>query len=210
MKKLSVLVVLAVAVMFAASAPAQIASSAHDFSSTAWGGGEICKACHTPHNAYPYAGQGPLTTQGPAPLWNHASTATVFQTYVSPTSTFNGSTTITAPAGVSLACLSCHDGTVGMESFGGVSGVAHLMTGTAVLGADLRNDHPVSFTYNTALATTDGELEDPATNATVAGLLFSSKMECGSCHDVHNGTGFTSMLVIDNAGSALCLTCHTK
>jgi len=41
-------------------------------------------------------------------------------------------------------------------------------------------------------------------------LSGGDSVECSSCHDVHNGTGFGALLKVDNAGSQLCLTCHTK
>jgi hypothetical protein len=71
------------------------------------------------------------------------------------------------PSGVSLACLSCHDGTVAINSF--LSGPSTNGTGyvyidpSAQIGPDLHTTHPISFTYNTALAQSDGALEDPAT-----------------------------------------------
>jgi predicted CXXCH cytochrome family protein len=34
-------------------------------------------------------------------------------------------------------------------------------------------------------------------------------VSCGSCHNAH-GKGFPNLLVMSNAGSALCLTCHIK
>ena len=93
-----------------------------------------------------------------------------------------------------------------------------MITGADLIGTDLTNDHPISFDYTTALANTDGELYDPstalsgmtATGTIAADMLFSNSMECASCHDVHNSAGFTNLLVLDNAGSALCLTCHDK
>ncbi|MHB8798366.1 MAG: cytochrome c3 family protein [Thermoanaerobaculia bacterium] len=201
MKKLTVLVVLAVAFAFAVSAPAVITGSKHDFSSAAnntWNPkGQICQPCHTPHNA------GTLTN---VPLWNHASTTATFTVYDSPTLNATG---LGQPAGVSKACLSCHDGTVALDSFGGATGT-HNITGNALLGTTLSNDHPVSFLYDTTLATADGGLKDPATTAAVSALLFAGQMECGSCHDVHDTPGVAKLLVKSNAGSALCLTCHDK
>ncbi len=209
MKKLSILVVLAVAVTFAASAPAQISGSAHDFSPSAWSGGEICKPCHIPHNAY--QSTGGVSAGAVAPLWNHDDTVATFIPYASPTGTLDA-TDVGQPTSVSKACLSCHDGTVALDSFGGTTGAVMIDTvgtGSGDLGTDLSNDHPVSFSYNNALFLADGELADPA-SAPVAALLFAGEMECASCHDVHNSTGFDFMLNVDNTGSALCLTCHTK
>jgi predicted CXXCH cytochrome family protein len=181
-----------------------IAGSVHDFSGDAWSGGEICIACHTPHNAL---------TAPDGPLWNHELTAATFTTYSS--STLDA--TIGQPGGVSKLCLSCHDGTVAIDSFGGATG-SIMITGNALLGTSLSNDHPISITYDTALANADGELADPSTvtsglgGTITADMLFSDQMECASCHDVHNTvtTGTPSLLRINNAGSALCLKCHLK
>ena len=92
------------------------------------------------------------------------------------------------PAGSSKLCLSCHDGTLAISSvnvLGGQTNVSVPMTGlgagdtmppgqgeltgfTRNLGTDLSNDHPISLTYDTTLATTDGELRDPAVAAHIA------------------------------------------
>lgn len=197
MKRFRILVVLFVLISSTTLLAQTIAGSAHDFSSETWSGGKICVVCHTPHNAD--------ATVSDAPLWNHDVTSSTFTLY----STGTLDATLGQPASSSKLCLSCHDGTVALDSFGGNTG-SSTISGTTELGTDLSNDHPVSFTYNTALATSDGELEDPATNSTVSGLLFSGNLECASCHDVHNATGFGKFLRINNAGSALCLTCHVK
>ena len=224
MKKLLV-TGLALGIGMATAAYAGIDGSGHDFGTTPGGAfstadNEICIACHTPHNAY---GPGPGFTNNLVPLWNHQTTVATFQVYTSPTGTLNA--TVGQPAGVSLACLSCHDGTIGVFAYyepstGNISDPTVLpATSTALLGTDLSNDHPVSFTYNTALATADGELYDPSTAIGVAPgtidntMLFNGNMECGSCHDVHNtrtpaGVGY--LLLKDNTDSALCLTCHNK
>ena len=195
----------------------QISGTKHDFSAAAWNATtEICIVCHTPHNAD--------ITVAEAPLWNHETTATATFTLYN-TGTFNGSGTIGQPDGSSKLCLSCHDGITAVDAYGTVGGVpvttgqnmTTLIPGSdAGFGTDLTNDHPISFTYNTALATADGELYDPATQPALGGtidtkMLFAGQMECASCHDVHNkAVAGTKMLHIDNAGSQLCLTCHNK
>lgn len=196
-----------------ASAQGTIVGTDHDFTGEAWGPGEICLPCHTPHNAYNFQ-SAPDGTNELVPLWNHTQTTSTFTVYSSPSGTLDA-TDLTQPAGVSRACLSCHDGTVALDSFGGATG-GTTIGGGANLGSDLSNDHPVSFTYDSALATTDGELHDPA--ATQSGLgntiandmLFNNRMECGSCHDVHGTPGLPTFLIKTNAGSQLCLTCHNK
>jgi predicted CXXCH cytochrome family protein len=184
-----------------------ISSTAHDFSAKSWNSsGQICKPCHTPHNA--------STTVSNAPLWNHATTTSTFTLYSS--ATMNA--TMGQPDESSKLCLSCHDGTVALENFSGTTTGTNYITGTALMGTSLANDHPVSFTYNTSLATADGGLHDPATKLVGAAgsgtiqqkWLFSDKMQCASCHDVHNGLGISKLLVKTNASSSLCLTCHNK
>jgi predicted CXXCH cytochrome family protein len=193
-------------------AQGNITGSKHDFQSATWNStGEICVVCHAAHNPDPGASDG-------VPLWNHDITTQTFTLYSDAGNNTLDASDIAQPAGVSKLCLSCHDGTVALDSFGGNTGSTNI-SGATLVGTDLSNDHPVSFTYNTALATADGALWNPsdaghttALGGTIqADLLFSDKLECGSCHDVHNnGLGSTALLRIDNAASALCLTCHQK
>jgi len=200
---LSIVVVFA----FASVASGQIAGSAHDFSGQGWGTTEICAPCHTPHNAD--------VSVTDAPLWNHDVTTATFTVYSS--STLDA--TVGQPDKNSKLCLSCHDGTVALDSFGGNTGT-QFIDAQHLIGTDLSNDHPVSFIYNAALATTDGGLFDPSiVNTSLGGtietdLLFgttgNATLECASCHDVHNGFGNPSLLKIDNNASAFCLTCHNK
>ncbi|RMF07893.1 MAG: cytochrome C [Candidatus Neomarinimicrobiota bacterium] len=184
-----------------------IVGSDHDFSGKNWNNtGEICVVCHTPHNAD--------NTVNGAPLWNHQVTSSNFTTYSS--ATFDA--TSGQPDGASKLCLSCHDGTVALDNFGGKTNGTNYVGGSKNFGTDLTNDHPISFTYDDALASTDGELNAPSTtNSGLGGtiaddLLIGGKMECASCHDVHNTVAVngTKLLVKSNANSALCLTCHAK
>lgn len=189
--------------VFAGVAFGQIANSDHDFSGQGWGTTEICEPCHTPHNSD--------LTVSDAPLWNHEVTVATFQIYTSTTL----DATVNQPSSNSRLCLSCHDGTVALDSFGGRTGT-NFIGGSALIGTDLRNDHPVTFDYTTALATLDGGLFDPSTKITALGgtidddLLFNGSLECASCHDAHNGYGNPNLLLIDNDASAFCLTCHDK
>jgi predicted CXXCH cytochrome family protein len=224
--KRSAILALAAVFVFAASSQAQtIVGSRHDLRLT--GGGtptgngltEVCVVCHTPHQA---AG---ATSQDP--LWNHTGTATAaFSTY--------GSLTLDATPveiggaamgsqSVSMLCMSCHDGTVSVLSMYNppnsgtptVTAVATridaggLIISTANMGTSLTDDHPVNFTYDTALSGTDGGLYDPATTPAAAALLIGGEVQCSSCHDVHDPTN-VPFLTVSNAASALCLTCHIK
>jgi predicted CXXCH cytochrome family protein len=183
---------------------AQISGSDHDFSGAGFSGGEICVVCHAPHNN--------VANVTGAPLWNHEVTVANFQVY---TSDSLDAGDVTQPDGQSKLCLSCHDGTVAVDNFGTAGTSNVFVTGDARLDTDLRNDHPISFTYNSTLATADGELEDPSTATTALGgtidedMLFGGSLECASCHDVHDNT-IAPFLRVSNSASGLCLTCHIK
>ena len=130
---------------------------------------EICVFCHTPHGA---------DTAAPAPLWNKrlgaagvpagGGTYTTYDTLQTPS--LDGQI---APVGsISMACLSCHDGTQAMDNIinapgsggfdttgGGndgrtytwtgstVNAAGRLSSGVALLGTDLSNDHPIGIQY---------------------------------------------------------------
>ena len=182
-----------------------IAGSDHDFSSASWNSSSaICIVCHTPHNAN--------ISVSNAPLWNHQVTTATFTLYNSATM----DATTGQPDASSKLCLSCHDGTVAMDNFSGETGGTHFISGGADLDTELSDDHPISFTYDASLASTDGGLKDPATassglGSTIANdLLIGGQVQCASCHDVHNSSGTAHLLIKSNAGSALCLTCHEK
>jgi len=218
MKKLSLLF-LFTAIAFISFG--QLATSAHDFTDGAsiTGGlgndnwntlatNHMCGPCHTPHGG---------NSAASGPLWSHDISVAAFTVYTSPFGTLDAGA-LGQPSGVSLFCLSCHDGTVNLNAHNDGADDTPI-SGTGLVGTDLGDDHPVSFTYDAALATLDGELYNPVTqNSGLGGtinddMLFGGNMECGSCHDVHNAAGLAinqGLLVMSNANSALCLTCHNK
>jgi hypothetical protein len=145
---------------------------------------EICVFCHTPHGA------NPATISFGAPLWNrHLSTAS-YQLYDNTWSfSFQGQLNAGAPTGFSRLCLSCHDGTIALGSVmnapgsggyqtdipitngagpGGTmpltspGGFGELSGDTRRLGTNLRNDHPISFVFDSTLVVNrDPELTNP-------------------------------------------------
>jgi predicted CXXCH cytochrome family protein len=185
-----------------------IAGTPHDLSTKGWGTTDTCKFCHTPHLAQAVAG---------SPLWNHQTTTnTAYVMYNS--ASFKGSATQGQPGPTSLLCLSCHDGTVAIDSYatGGVNAIGtHFITSTNKVGGSstLASDHPIAFTYNAALVTADPGLVTPSSLSAVdtAGLipLYAGKMECASCHTSHDNS-WGKFLRIDNTGSKLCTKCHIK
>lgn len=96
----------------------------------------------------------------------------------------------------SAACLSCHDGA--MASAGDVR----------LPGLDLQATHPVGVRARLdAPSNSDSRLVD------VAGVdgrvrLFGKAVGCGSCHSVYSRAG--RLLVMSNAKSRLCLSCHVE
>jgi len=93
-------------------------------------------------------------------------------------------------------------------------------TSTNATNVNLSNDHPVSIVYTETTAASlrlkTYALTDWVGASTVDDLLRNNKVECGSCHDPHNGYATqgtdpeVNFLRKTNAGSALCLGCHAK
>jgi predicted CXXCH cytochrome family protein len=125
------------------------------------------------------------------------------------------------PDGMSKICLSCHDGILGPDPYVGHTRKAANFFDKDTIDTMSSNNHPISFTYNTTLTAKYSDLYDPSTKlsgmtgstGTInSDMLFLSRMECASCHDVHNTNAVpgTKLLVKDNAESMLCYTCHNK
>ncbi len=177
---------------------------------------QTCVFCHIPHLA-----------SNVGALWNRRNPAAAPAYIQYTSSTTKG--TMGQPNGASLLCLSCHDGTIALgellsrTSNVTMAGASQFLgnVGTYTAGRDLSDDHPVSFAYNAALATAAaGELATPVASVTANNFYVgpaanrvrldgSSQMQCTSCHDPHDNT-YGKMLVMNNAASALCVTCHTK
>jgi len=162
---------------FSGTVSAGIADTKHNLGSGAGISGrnqtsdtaEICVFCHTPHGG---------STDAPVPLWNKrlgtagtpagGGTYTTYDTLQTPS--LDG--TVAAVGSVSMACLSCHDGTQAMDNVinapgsgglvadgGGndgraftwtgstVNAAGRLSSGVALIGTDLTNDHPIGIQY---------------------------------------------------------------
>lgn len=207
------------------------------------GQNRICVYCHAPHNTIklgsPEAVDGMGMPVEYLPLWNHTiTTMPGFDMYnngplepASGPSQSQAKQIATQPQGVSILCLSCHDGSVATNAYGvgtGSEGAADkFMAGRALIGGlnpatglgDLSNHHPVSFSY-TAVEALDNEIRPSATTPMGNGakhiidFMFGADamMECASCHEVHNGPEVAGpkLTLVDDTRSAFCLTCHAK
>jgi predicted CXXCH cytochrome family protein len=201
----------------ATSASAQITGSAHDFTQYTWNtSGEICKPCHIPHGGNWQAGK----------LWNHqlSDPATQYNLYNSGT---GATSTNTAFDSTSKLCLSCHDGTVALDSFGGTSGTTFLTAADPeYIGTDLRNDHPIGSKaiYDTTGTSTSfhpqnasHQVPGPGTNTLrlrswtdPADNTVKYVVGCKTCHNPHRTPGAEHLLAFSNTNSQLCLSCHIK
>jgi predicted CXXCH cytochrome family protein len=188
---------------------ASVIGSVHDLS--VGGSGNVkavsennaCVFCHTAHHA-----------NGEMPLWNHAMSSVSNYVVYSSVRFTNLNITVPQPNGSSRLCLSCHDGTValGNVSSGAAeiqmqNGVTTMPSGANNLGTDLSADHPISFVYDAALAARDPQINTPSTLPKTVRLDAQNRLQCIACHNPHDNQ-FGNFLVMDNTGSALCLTCH--
>jgi predicted CXXCH cytochrome family protein len=191
---------------------------------------EICVFCHTPHSA-----------SSAGFLWNRTNpAATGYTMYTSSTVTSAG------PTGLTLMCMSCHDGITSIAvgtlinapysalgrsqvtlvgAYGKIgdlykndfllpgwrANIGNLVPGVGGTVANLSDDHPVSFTWVPGI-TGINEPTDALRGAWPAGpelKLFNGRMECSTCHDVHDSAN-PPFLRMSNTNSNMCLSCHIK
>ncbi len=200
--------------------------------------GQVCVYCHMPHNATNVG--APLwnrTNATTAFTMYSAANSSTFQL-----ANGDVNTAARAVGAVSLACLSCHDGQTAFNSLNqgpmidldnniapstytfatvgttpaAVTNMAQASppgSGSADLGTDLTNDHPISFTYNAALVTLKGTtLRDPTTNAPTAGGADLVIYRAGSVAAGGPNT-ISAQMLFTKPGAALpdqleCASCH--
>jgi len=156
----------------------------------------LCVFCHTPHNAKPSRG-----------LWNRQLPGVTYDLYQS--SSLRAETR--QPTGSSRLCLSCHDGILAMGNIRQQGANRSFSIGRmqtpASLGTDLSDDHPVSVTYDSALALRQGQLLDPHLLTPATPLDPNQQLQCSTCHDPHDNIN-DHFLRVDQRYGNLCLTCH--
>ncbi len=222
MKIITALLLTLILGAFGSIAFSGVIETKHNFSSPTyspnaffWGTRQVCVFCHAVHNA----------DQTYAQLWNHETNgAQSYQMYDSPTIDMDMSL---SPHNGSLICLSCHDGTIAINSVGnlpgpesagkyGTPGGAALdgqgkltSTSDSFIGIDLSDDHPVGLTY-------DSNRDNDFVPKTGNDQLYPDKLlyqgtyvECTSCHNPHDNT-YSNFLIESNANSSLCTRCHQE
>ena len=178
------------------------------------GTGEVCVFCHTPHGA---------DTAVKAPLWNRA-----ISTNTSGYTMYNSATLDAAPdknnMGVSLACLSCHDGSIAFDALrnmpgsggynpspaaGGVSNWTFTNAASKTmptdrvtnLGTDLSNDHPVAMLYSDARSPSATSADE------TAGFYATATLSNGRVV-VQNTSAAVNAQVPLYEGRVQCASCH--
>jgi len=215
---------------------AGISGSPHDFSASAWNtNADICSVCHVPHD-----NNRNDTLFANGLLWNHALSAATYRMYaeeaaasISFANHIDG-VFDNEPVGGSKLCLGCHDGTVGVDQFDANTagpGTVFVLPVSQVPGPAIPNvgaeknllgTHPISIVYDPVADANLAPLTDPmgASGTTIGDVLeptaVGPKLQCASCHDVHDSTGEaiagTKLLreSMTAPASGLCLTCHLK
>ena len=198
MKMLQLTAALTLVLLLASTAGAQIVGSDHDFSNQTWTGGRICIVCHTAHNADITSVPGaPLWNHTTSTATYQVYTSFTFRRYatsqaltpeqqndpnyhwyryigtwaVDPNDPVDLSMLPQQPNASSKLCLSCHDGTVYVDSFGDRAGTTYIGAG-GNLGTDLRDDHPISIKwdhFNSKYGKASGKGDAP---------------NCGNCHGI--------------------------
>jgi len=174
---------------------------------------QTCAYCHAPHGG-----------ETDRPLWNRLTPTGPFRMYDDGT----GMILDPQPTGNSLSCLSCHDGTIGLDEIivqptnfsGNPAGTridecedCHSGGNPAGgidwegvwLDTDLRDMHPISILYDPSRAANFRSVAE----VEAAGLpLFEGKVQCMTCHEPHSQQ-FQPFLRLPTGGS-FCLICHTQ
>lgn len=193
--------------------------------------GSPCVYCHVPPDQ---EGKADPAAQGGIPGWNRFVPAmNTYQLYDSRSL----DNKVRSPSAISLLCLSCHDGTMAVDMTvfrpntwqssedaamhmrinGGDSlmncgkchnGIAAHSIEIKHIGTDLQNDHPISMTYaGLTHADTDFRVPDNEYGFDNGVKLYDGKVECASCHNVHDpDVG----LLLRTRAEKLCETCHIK
>ncbi len=246
--------IIAIALMltmgFAVSGWAIIAGTPHDVNVMRDTGDDLerCAMCHTPHSG-----------QGSYPLWNRTQTGVAaYQLYASPSFDMTmGTVNEEYPVGTAnndhyatTHCMVCHNGvTSSLVNYPGPGSPVNtqydftstlLQSGKSNLGSSMKDDHPVSFTYDPTKDADNNGFRDSLPYGsgsrkaiygaqgtyplfTADGLNYT-QFECATCHSVHDTVDYPGksmddgisagtqvyFLRGDNTGSGMCMDCHVN
>ncbi len=179
-----------VLLFWTAASRGDLRGSKHDFTRAEWNVTNAeCLPCHVAHD---YARPEPKVG-----AWEAAPAPRAGALYAPVRST---------PGSTSLACLSCHDANSAPDMFGDeTSGIDMPARSRISVNGRLSTDHPIGVRYPV------GERDFRPAGSVTAGQriqLFENRVECSSCHDVHNSYDLPNMLVMPNDQSQMCLKCH--
>ncbi len=183
--------VFAIFIVQVSSLEAKVKNTPHDLSASAKS--NACGFCHTPHG-----------NVANIPLWNHKLSDAVYKIYQS--SSLDAK--VGQPTGSSKLCLSCHDGTVALTHTAKSGGTGVYITpGTANIGTDLSDDHPISFVYSDSLSAEDVQIRPASSLPKQLKLDRANELQCTTCHSAHDNQ-YGDFLVMSNENSQLCISCH--
>lgn len=197
-------------------------TAANFITGTAESQSRICVFCHHPHNSMAES----TMTGGYSPLWNREMSTKTFNAYNN--GGFNNSSDTphalqavsTGLSGVSLLCMSCHDGAVAMNAYSQTTGTTDgAPSGAGVKGAitssagfssrggasDMSNHHPMGFNYQN-VQNVDNEIAAPSVPMVPTGLTQAG----GDFRAVNTGVAIGDLLDGTNGstGNMECVTCH--
>lgn len=172
------------------------AQSRHNFSHESWlPVYKICIVCHIPHKRTKKTTKGlPWDLEVNSTrytmydaVWSSSLTGLRDPELISSVTKQLGS----PPDGISKLCLSCHNSVIAMEVF-----ILH---------------HFISREYDL----TKTKLNDPNTtkmglSGPISEVLEFGKIQCSSCHDVHDEETVPDTKLLRKAKNDLCFTCHDK
>ncbi|MFQ5571534.1 MAG: cytochrome c3 family protein [Rhodothermales bacterium] len=178
--------------------------------------GEVCVYCHTPHWG-----------QTDGPLWNRQTPTASYRMY-------EGNLDMVVdpqPTGNSLACLSCHDGTIGLDEVldtpntytgggpfrtsiedchdkhDGGGDVGGINLEGVFLDTDFRStQHPISILYDPSRS--PGNFNSIGMVEAMGLKFFDGKLQCMTCHEPH--TQQYQPFLRAPSGLSFCLICHTS
>lgn len=176
------------------------------------GNANLCMSCHNPSGI---AGSMPFTNamkavpgvSGNSHAWNKNSVNSLFETNLT-----TNTEMLLRVINDTIVCSTCHNQHLQTyPPFLRTSNSGDAMCKNCHIARDIkrysdnpinRGSHPVGITYNTA---------DPRLNVAPQNsmILVNSKVECSSCHSVHNAATNDGNLLRQTNDDILCKSCHT-